>query len=85
MEDATNPGRIDMAVHTNRYIWLFEFKTTRHTPTNADHTASDAALRQMQDRGYADKHGIHGLPIILVSIKFDIETRNIADYRTATT
>ena len=43
-----------------------------------------AALRQMHDRGYPDKYRSHGLPILLVGIAFNPETRSIADYQTAT-
>ena len=77
VEDATSRGRVDMAAFTPEYIWLFEFKTTRHNPKGA-------ALQQIHDRDYADKYRIHGLPVILVGIEFDIETRSIAKYHTTT-
>ena len=77
VEDATSLGRVDMAVRTPQNIWLFEFKTTQHA-------TAGAALRQMYDRGYADKYRTHDLPIILAGIEFDTETRNIVDYHTAT-
>ena len=89
VEDATNLGRVDMTIRTPQRIWLFEFKTTRHTPTNtthtAAHTAAHAAIQQIQNRGYADKYRTHGLPITLVGIEFDTKTRNITNYQTTTT
>ena len=77
VEDFTNRGRVDMAVYTPQYIWLFEFKTT-------EHTAEGAALQQMQDRGYSEKYLIHRRPVILAGIEFDPETRTIAHYQTTT-
>ena len=77
VEDFTNRGRVDMAVHTPQYIWLFEFKTTTHTTPGA-------SLQQMQDRGYSEKYLIHGPPVILAGIEFDPETRTIAHYHTTT-
>ena len=35
VEDFTNRGRVDMAALTTRNIWIFEFKTTAHTPPGA--------------------------------------------------
>ena len=78
VEDATSLGRVDMAVRTRQRIWLFEFKTTRTS-------AQGAALTQLEDRGYADKYRSEGLPIILVGIEFNPDTRNIDNYQTATT
>ena len=63
-EDATNLGRVDLTVRTPQHIWIFEFKTTEHTPTGT-------ALQQIHDRGYPDKYRTHGLPIILIGIEFD--------------
>ena len=77
VEDATSRGRVDMAVLTPQRIWLFEFKTTKHTPAGA-------ALQQMHTRGYADKYHTHNLPIILVGIEFHTKTRSIANYHTTT-
>ena len=78
VEDTTNRGRIDMTAITPQHIWIFEFKTTKHTPTGT-------ALQQIHDRGYPDKYRTHNLPIILVGIEFNPETRNITSFQTTTT
>ena len=77
VEDATSRGRIDMAVRTPQRIWLFEFKITGTSPAGA-------GMQQMLDRGYADKYHAHGLPILLVAIEFDPQTRSITHYETVT-
>ena len=77
VEDATSRGRIDMTVRTPQRIWLFEFKVTGASPTGA-------GMQQMRDRGYADKYRTRGLPILLVAIEFDPETRTITHYETDT-
>ena len=77
VEDFTNLGRVDMVACTPQNIWLFEFKTTGNSPPGA-------ALAQIKLRSYADKYRSEGLPIILVGIEFDPETRSIAACRTAT-
>ena len=43
-----------------------------------------AGMQQMLDRGYADKYRAHGLPIHLVAIEFDPETRSITHSETHT-
>ena len=76
-EDSTSRGRVDLTVQTPKRIWLFEFKVVEEHPTGE-------AMRQLQNRGYADKYRIHGVPIHLVAIEFSRKTRNIAAYRTTT-
>ena len=77
VEDITSRGRIDMTVRTPQRIWLFEFKVAGTPPKGA-------GMQQMRDRGYADKYRAHGLPILLVAIEFDPETRSITHYETGT-
>lgn len=47
-----------------------------------DDTA-DAALDQINRRGYADKYALDGRPIIKVGIAFSSEERNITDWKIA--
>ena len=78
VEDSTSRGRVDMAVRTPNRIWLFEFKI-------AENTTPGEGLRQMRDRGYADKYRTGSTEIILVAVDFSRETRNITGFETATT
>lgn len=77
LEDATNHGRIDMAVRFNGHIWLFEFKVVEMAPEGN-------ALRQLQERGYAEKYRHFGEPIHLIGVEFSRESRNIVGFDTAT-
>ena len=77
VEDATSHGRIDMAVlHAGR-VFLFEFKVV-------DRQATGQALRQIQDRGYADKYRARGEPIHLVGIEFGRTERNVVGFEVET-
>ena len=70
LEDATNHGRIDMAVLFNGEVLLFEFKVVELTPTGR-------ALQQIKDKGYADKYRARGEPIHLIGVEFSRESRNV--------
>ena len=39
-----------------------------------------AALAQLRERGYADKHRASGRPIHLIGVEFSRETRNLASF-----
>ena len=73
VEDATNHGRIDMAVRFNQRIYLFEFKVVELAPEGA-------ALAQIKAKGYADKYRGEGWPIILIGVEFSRESRNIVGF-----
>jgi hypothetical protein len=75
VEDATNHGRIDMAVFLPEHIYLFEFKVVELTPNGQ-------ALQQLKDKCYADKYRSHGLPITLVGVEFSREARNVVGFET---
>ena len=76
VEDATNQGRIDMAVRLDGQTWLFEFKVVELVPEGR-------ALQQLQDRGYADKYRADG-PVHLVGVEFSRAGRNITGFETLT-
>jgi hypothetical protein len=76
LEDATNRGRIDMAVRHNGHIWLFEFKVVEMAPEGN-------ALGQLKERGYAAKYRQYGEPIHLVGVEFSRESRNIVGFEIA--
>ena len=77
VEDATSHGRIDMAVLYAGRVFLFEFKVV-------DRQATGEALRQIKDRGYADKYRARGEPIHLVGIEFGRVERNVVGFEVET-
>ena len=76
LEDATNHGRIDLALRFHGHTWLFEFKVVELAPAGQ-------ALQQLQDKGYADKYRASG-PVHLVGVEFSRERRNIVGFETLT-
>ena len=83
-EDTTNKGRIDLTVRTPWGIWIFEFKVKG---LDRSKTPDKDPLDQLKERGYAEKYkpGALGnpvsLPVRLVGIVFDPETRNLEYWR----
>ena len=73
LEDASNQGRLDMAVRFNGQIYLFEFKVVELTPEGR-------ALQQIKNRGYADKYRAEGLPIHLIGVEFSREQRSVVGF-----
>ena len=62
---------LDLAMRFNGQVYLFEFKV-------AERAGEGAALRQLAERGYADKYRHLGEPIRLIGIEFSETTRNIS-------
>ena len=76
LEDATNKGRIDMAVRWLGQTWLFEFKVVELVPEGR-------ALQQLVDKGYAVKYRADG-PVHLIGVEFSKDSRNIVGFETLT-
>ena len=76
VEDATNKGRIDLALRLDERVYLFEFKVVEHAPEGR-------ALVQLQTRGYAEKYRAPGVPVTLVGIEFSREQRNVVGFEVA--
>jgi Predicted AAA-ATPase/PD-(D/E)XK nuclease superfamily len=76
VEDATNHGRIDMALLLPAQIYLFEFKVVELLPEGR-------ALQQLQDKAYADKYRALGLPVSLIGVEFSRESRNVVGFEVA--
>ena len=73
-EIATNKGRIDTIVKTDKHIYLFEFKLNQ--------SATDA-LSQIKERGYDEQFKEwmkEGKTVHLVGISFSTEEKNITDW-----
>ncbi len=73
LEDATNKGRIDMAVLFNGQVYLFDFKVVELVPVGK-------ALQQLRDRAYADKYRARGEPIHLIGVEFSRESRSVVGF-----
>ena len=69
-EDSGSTGRTDLAVQTTGRVYLFEFKVF-------ETSKQGAALQQILDRDYAAKYRHLGLPIHLVGVEFNAQTRNV--------
>ena len=76
VEDASAAGRVDLALRCGGRVYLFEFKV-------AERAGEGAALRQLIERGYAEKHRAAGSPVHLIGVEFSEESRNIAAFETA--
>ena len=75
-EDAGRIGRADEVYERERAIYVFELKVDK---------SADEALRQIKEKGYADKYmeraRKEGKRIILIGVDFSSEERRITDYR----
>ena len=80
VEDRTSHGRLDLTLIFNGNVYLFEFKVVDSAPEGASPTA---ALVQLRERGYADKHRASGQSIHLIGVEFSKETRNLAAFEVA--
>ncbi|MBK1725271.1 ATP-binding protein [Thiocystis violacea] len=76
-EDASNQGRLDMALRFNGQVYLFEFKVVEREPEGR-------ALQQIKDRGYADKYRADAQPIHLIGVEFSRERRAVVGFEVET-
>ena len=72
-EDSSNAGQLDMALRFNGHIYLFEFKVV-------ELAGEGSALRQIKDRGDAEKYRAEGLPIHLIGVEFSREQRAVVGF-----
>ncbi len=70
VEDATNTGRLDMAVLLPDRCYLFEFKVVESKPQGE-------ALRQIKERRYYEKYQARCKEIYLIGIEFSRREKNI--------
>jgi len=64
-------GRIDAIIHCADTIYVLEFKTK---------VGADAALQQIDDKGYADRFATDPRKVVKVGVNFDIDTWTINDW-----
>ena len=62
-------GRADAIVKTPKYIYVFEFKL---------HDTAEAALKQIDDKGYLIPYQADGREVIKIGVEFSAEKRNIS-------
>ena len=75
-EDTTSYGRIDLALRHKRAVWIIEVKTK--SPRRKDD--GPGTLQQIRERRYADKYRDRGLPIILLGLTFNKESRELENF-----
>ena len=73
VEDATNHGRLDMAVLFEDRIYIFEFKVVELSP-------GGKALEQLKSKGYHEKYMGKASKIYLIVVEFSKEDRNILGF-----
>ena len=71
-EDLSAKGRADLTLKMPKGIYIMELKY--------DDTA-EAALRQIDERGYADKYALDGRTVTKVGVAFSSKERNITDWK----
>jgi len=74
LEDSTSRGRADMTVRAGPRVYVMEFKTV------SGERSTGEALRQIRERGYADRYLAHGAEVHRVGIEFSIRTRNVVGF-----
>jgi hypothetical protein len=70
-EILTIDGRIDAVVKSEDEIYIIEFKINQ---------SADIAIKQINEKRYAEKYADDKRPKILLGINFDTETRRADDY-----
>lgn len=73
VEDASNYGKVDMAVEFDGHVYLFEFKVVEQLPEGS-------TLQQIKDKKYADKYRASGQQIHLIGVEFSREQRQIVAF-----
>ena len=64
-------GRADAVVKTADYTYVFEFKLDG---------SAEAALQQIEEKGYSFPYGADGRKLVKVGVSFDAELRNLGEW-----
>ena len=70
-EICTSDGPIDMMVAAGEWIYVIEFKLNR---------SADKAMRQIENKEYAQKYRRKGKRVMLIGINLDFNAGNITDW-----
>ncbi len=70
-EVITSRGRIDLVVEFDDKIYIIEFKCGQ---------SAKAGLKQIKEKGYAEKYKKTGKKLILMGINFSSEKKNVAEW-----
>lgn len=68
----TNDGRLDCVVKTPTHIYVIEFKLNK---------SADEAMRQIKDKGYAEKYRADPRPKVLVGVNFSSEAKTVEGWK----
>ena len=79
VEDPSSHGRADMVVFHGGKVFVLEFKMAGED--EAPQAALDRAMKQMRERGYADKYRDRGEPIHLLGVVFGRRQRTLLGVR----
>lgn len=72
VERATSNGRIDILIQTKEYVYIIEIKIN---------DTVDAALQQIEDKGYARRFADDKRKIFKIGVRFSSENRCIEDWK----
>ena len=72
IEKEQSYGRLDCCVETAKHVYVFEFKLDG---------SADAALQQIEDRGYAKEFEASGKTIYKIGVNISSETGTVADWK----
>lgn len=72
VEVCTNIGRIDAVIELSTTIYIIEFKLN---------DTVDEAIKQIEEKKYADPYLQKGKKLILIGVAFDMEKRNIQEWK----
>ncbi|MBP3270492.1 MAG: AAA family ATPase [Bacteroidales bacterium] len=71
-EDTTSEGRMDILVETPRFIYIIEIKIN---------DSAEAALQQIQDKGYARKFADDNRKLFKIGVRFSTDSRCIDSWK----
>ena len=72
VEVHTPTGRVDIVMKTAKALYIFELKLNM---------SAQAAMKQIDLKGYSSKFAFSGLPVVKVGINFDPERRTLRDWK----
>ena len=72
IEKVQSYGRLDCCVETAKHVYIFEFKLDG---------SAEAALQQIEDRGYATEYISSGKTICLIGVNISSETGTVEDWK----